>query len=280
MVLSQFSLTRLALAALLALLVVGSAYRFRLLTRSGAIAAFALGFVVFGFGGWSWALVMIGFFVSSSGLSLLFKKNKKTTDAMYAKGSRRDAGQVLANGGVAGAFALLSVFFPDSTAPWIGFCSALAAANADTWATELGILNRKPPVMVLTGKAVETGTSGAVSRVGTLAALAGAGLIGLLAWLVNPLSEVMVEGEWLIGLVLVAGLAGSFVDSILGATAQAVFTCPNCNKETEKHPLHDCGSSTTIVRGWKWLNNDQVNFACTLSSSVLALILLQIIRKY
>ena len=59
------------------LLVVGSAYRFRLLTRSGAIAAFALGFVVFGFGGWSWALVMIGFFVSSSGLSLLFKKNKK-----------------------------------------------------------------------------------------------------------------------------------------------------------------------------------------------------------
>ncbi|HSW35271.1 MAG TPA: DUF92 domain-containing protein [Candidatus Limnocylindrales bacterium] len=278
MLLSQFSLTRLALAALLALLVVGSAYRFRLLTRSGAVAAFALGLVVFGFGGWNWALILIGFFISSSGLSLLFKKKKKFADKMYAKGSRRDAGQVLANGGVAGAIALVSVMFPDSIIPWICFCSALAAANADTWATELGILNHKPPVMVLTGRPVEPGTSGAVSLVGTLAATAGAALIGLLAWLVNPMGEVMSEGLWQIGLVLITGVAGSFVDSIFGATVQAIYTCPNCKKETEQHPLHDCGKSTTIVRGWNWLNNDLVNFACTLSSSVLALILLQIIR--
>ncbi|MDO8969255.1 MAG: DUF92 domain-containing protein, partial [Saprospiraceae bacterium] len=208
----------------------------------------------------------------------LFKKNKITTDAMYAKGSRRDAGQVLANGGVAGAIALLSVFFPESIAPWIGFCSALAAANADTWATELGILNRKPPVIDLTGRPVEPGTSGAVSLVGTLAATAGAALIGLLAWLVNPIHTDLVETVWLVGVVLLCGLAGSFVDSLLGATVQAIYTCPNCHKETEKHPLHDCGSSTNLIRGWKWLNNDLVNFACTISASILALILVQFIR--
>lgn len=278
MLLSQFPITRLALVALLALLVAGSAYRFKLLTRSGALAAFGLGAVVFGFGGWGWALVLIGFFISSSGLSLLFKKKKKSVEKMYSKGSRRDAAQVLANGGVAGIFALLSVFLPDSIMPWIGFCSALAAANSDTWATELGILNRKPPLMVLTGRAVEPGTSGAVSLVGTLAATAGAALIGLLAWLANPLSDMMSESLWLVGLVLIAGLAGSFIDSILGATVQAVYTCPKCIKETEKHPLHNCGSTTTIIRGWKWLNNDLVNFGCTFSGAILALILLQFIR--
>jgi hypothetical protein len=41
-----------------------------------------------------------------------------------------------------------------------------------------------------------------------------------------------------------------------------MYYCPADNKETEKYPLHTCGTPTVHTRGWKWLDNDWVNFAC------------------
>ena len=131
-----------------------AAFRLRSLSQSGAWTAFLLGAVVFGLGGIAWALVLLAFFITSSGLSFLFKKRKSIPDEKYAKGSRRDAYQVLANGGLAGIAVVAHVFFPDSIFPWVAFCAAFAAANADTWATELGILNQVPPRLISTGKAV------------------------------------------------------------------------------------------------------------------------------
>jgi uncharacterized membrane protein len=104
-------------------------------------------------------------------------------------------------------------------------------------------------------KRVEKGTSGGISLVGTLASLAGSALIALLASLFTD--------NWsLLPLITFAGLAGSLFDSFLGATVQAMYFCPKDNKETEKHPLHTCGTETVHLRGWKWLTNDWVNFAC------------------
>ena len=73
-------------------------------------------------------------------------------------------------------------------------------------------------------------------------------------------------------LVLVlGGLAGSTFDSFLGATVQAIYYCPQCHKETERHPYHLCGTQTSLVRGWPWLNNDLVNFFCSLAGAGVAL---------
>jgi len=268
-------LIKVGLGAVFALVVAGASRYFKLLSRSGALAAFVLGWIVFGLGGWDWALVLIAFFVTSSGLSLIFKKRKQAVEPMYEKGSTRDAGQVLANGGVAAVFVVLHLFFPQSIAPWAGFCAALAAANADTWATELGVLDRRKPVMLFKGKAVEAGTSGAVSLAGTLAAAAGAGLIALLGWLFMPAG--MVGAGWLFLGVLGSGFFGSLVDSALGASVQAIYFCPACNKETEKHPRHGCGTETRLIRGWEWLNNDWVNLGCTSSASLLAVFLFSIL---
>ena len=125
------------------------AYRAHALNRSGSIAAGVLGTIVFGLGGVGWAVVLLTFFISSSGLSVLFSKPKQSVDQNFAKGSRRDAGQVTANGGVAGVLALvfflLSRFAPESSRLsiyWIGFAASLAGANADTWGTEVGVLSR------------------------------------------------------------------------------------------------------------------------------------------
>lgn len=250
---------QLIIGFLLAILVAYLAYRIRSLGRSGAFAALVVGTVIFGLGGWRWAILLLTFFVTSSALSRAFKDRKREANEKYAKGGQRDAGQVFGNGGIATLFAALHFYFPEAIWPWLGFAASLAAVNADTWATELGVLNPTPPRLITNLRiVVEKGTSGGVSLVGTLASLAGAGIIGLLAALLSPTGIIWSFFVW----VTLAGLLGALFDSLLGATVQAIYYCPACQKETERNPTHICGMGTTQIRGWKWLNNDWVNFAC------------------
>jgi uncharacterized protein (TIGR00297 family) len=244
---------------LLAILISSLAYKAKSLNNSGAIAAFFTGLIIFGVGGWQWAVLLLAFFITSSALSRAFKKRKQGLEEKYSKGNERDAGQVFGNGGIATFFAALHFFFPQETWPWLGFAASLAAVNADTWATELGVLNPNPPRMLTNlSKVVEKGTSGGISLIGTLASLAGSALIGLLASLLNPTTD----SVSIFMIITLAGLAGSLFDSFLGGTVQAMYYCPADQKETEKHPLHTCGTETVHTRGWKWLDNDWVNFAC------------------
>lgn len=266
---TPFSLMQLGLGFGLALLISLAAYAAHSLSRSGAAAAVLLGTAVFGFGGLPWAVLLVGFFVSSSLLSRLFRRRKQAVEEKFSKGSQRDAAQVAANGGVAGLLALAAVFFPASPLPWLAAAGALAAANADTWATELGVLSAVKPRLITTGKVVETGTSGGVTLPGSLASLGGAAFIALLAVLFPPAGAGL-SPLGVFGLVTVGGVLGSAVDSLLGATVQAVYTCPQCAKETERHPLHTCGTPTLPLRGWRWLKNDGVNAACTLSAAAAA----------
>ena len=269
------------LGLFIGILIAYLAYRAGALSKSGAMAAGILGAVVFGLGGVAWALVLLTFFITASGLSHFMKSRKADLNADFAKGSKRDAGQVAANGAVAGVLALvfffLSRFQPQSRwLPflWIGFAASLASANADTWATELGVLNPRQPLLLTTLKRVPRGSSGAVSLAGSLAALAGSALVAGVAVL-TALTGWMPEGgpalvrQFII--ITLVGWFGSFVDSLLGATLQAVHYCPACEKETERHPEHVCGSVTTLKRGYAWLNNDWVNAACTLSGALVGI---------
>jgi uncharacterized membrane protein len=71
---------------------------------------------------------------------------------------------------------------------------------------------------------------------------------------------------------VVGGLAGSFFDSLLGATVQSIYFCDSCNKETES-TVHRCGTATRLVRGWPWLNNDVVNLFASLIGGLAAALL-------
>jgi uncharacterized protein (TIGR00297 family) len=253
---------------LLAIVVAYLAFRAHSLDKSGALAAALVGTIIFGVGGWQWAILLLTFFITSSGLSRAFKKRKQGLSEKFSKGNERDAGQVFGNGGLATLFAALHAVYPESMIPWVGFAASLAAVNADTWATELGVLNPTSPRMITDlRKLVEKGTSGGISLWGTLASLLGAAVIALpAAWFTN---------NWiLLPLITFAGLAGSLFDSFLGATVQAMYYCPTDKKETERHPLHTCGTKTVHIRGWEWLNNDWVNFACGAFGVVVALLML------
>jgi uncharacterized protein (TIGR00297 family) len=261
---------QLLLGFLLAVLIAYLAYRLHGLSRGGAIAAAWVGTIIFGLGGWQWSILLLTFFISSSVLSRLFKDRKRGLNEKFSKGSERDAGQVFGNGGLATIFVLLNAIFPHQFWTWIGFAAVLASVNADTWATELGTLNPNPPRMITDlRKRVEAGTSGGISLWGTTAAFLGASVIGLLA------AALYSTGNWsLFLLVTFAGLLGSLFDSLLGATVQAMYFCPREQKETEKHPLHTCGTETIHIRGWKWLNNDWVNFACGAFGVTMAFLIL------
>lgn len=236
------------------------AWKAQALSPSGAVAATLTGGMIFALGGLPWAILLLTFFVSSSALSRAFSRRKTALNEKFAKGNQRDWGQVLANGGLGAFLALTHIAWPSQDWPWMAFAGAMAAVNADTWATELGVLSRLPPRLITNGRVVERGTSGGVSPLGVLAALGGAALVGGIA--------VVFSTGWraltLWGNVSLAGLAGSLFDSVLGASVQAIYRCPACQKETERHPRHLCGAETIRARGWRWLNNDWVNFACSL----------------
>ena len=255
---------------ILAIIIAYLAYRAHSLNKSGVFAAVIVGTVIFGLGGWQWAILLLTFFITSSGLSRAFKNRKQNLNEKFSKGHERDAGQVFGNGGVATFFVLIHVVYPESIVGWVGFAASVAAVNADTWATELGVLNATPPRMITDlRKRVEKGTSGGVSLSGTGASLLGSSIIALPAVFLSPGSTLNINYFLLI---TAAGIAGSLFDSLLGATVQAMYYCPTDKKETEKHPLHTCGTETVHIRGWKWLDNDWVNFACGAVGSLIALL--------
>lgn len=259
-------LTQFLIGPILGVLVGYLAWRFHALSRSGAWVAGAVGALIFGLGGIPWAILLLTFFVSSSALSRAYARRKAALSEKFAKGSQRDWGQVLANGGLGAFLAIFQFFYPGSIWPWLAFAGSMAAVNADTWATELGVFSSSKPRLITNGRPVDSGTSGGVTFWGYLAALGGALLIGLVAL---PFTN-NIAGVTLLGVIALAGLSGSTFDSFLGASVQAIYYCPHCQKETERHPDHTCGSGTAHIRGWRWLNNDLVNLSCSLVGALVA----------
>ncbi|HEY6091480.1 MAG TPA: DUF92 domain-containing protein [Gemmatimonadales bacterium] len=182
------------------------------LTGRGWAAAAAVGAAtIWGFG-WRGVTLLLAFFISASALS-----RKKTT---------RNARQVIANGGVAALAAL--------SGSWTWFAGALATANADTWATEIGGRSPTEPRLITTWRRVPAGTDGGMTLVGTLGGFAGAAFIAGVSYLV---------GNRALMTLTAAGGFGMLLDSLLGATLQGKV---------------------------RWLDNDAVNLAATLGGAVCA----------
>ncbi len=253
---------RILVGFLLSSAIAALAFRRGALSSSGALAATAVGAVIFIGGGPWWFGALGAFFVTSTLLGRVGAALKARTKREFSKGDTRDAAQVLANGGVAAVAALLMLVAPD--ARWLyAFVGALATANGDTWATELGILSPGEPRSLTTLRRVPRGTSGAVSALGLMATVAGAFVVGLVAASAGgrPLRIVLVA--------VVAGTVGALVDSLAGATVQETFFCRGCARECES-PRHHCGAAAERCRGIIGFGNDLVNFTATLAGALVA----------
>ncbi len=246
----------------------------RSLSVSGALAATFIGTAATAVSYEAGAFV-IAWFALASILSRIGKGTKtRHVGGIVEKSSQRDAWQVLANGGVFAVLLAIHIF-AGPQCNLIVACdrivvvaaAALAAAGADTWATELGTLFGGTPWSVRTRERVPTGTSGAVTLAGIGAMLAGA---FILAFLANVLGLAVGTRAFLA--VAVGGVAGALSDTLLGAWVQERRWCPRCSMETEQR-THRCGTNTVHHRGVRGLNNDAVNFLCTCVGAVVALLL-------
>ncbi len=171
--------------------------------------------------------------------------------------------QVLANGGVFTAAALASIVSPAQV--WLAIAiGALAAATADTWATEVGTLFGGDPRSIISGKTVPAGTSGGVTLVGTAAAVGGAAFMAILATLVGWSVPIRVA--------LAAGVAGALADSLAGAMLQERRWCSACRAPTER-AVHVCGTRTGRIGGIAGFDNDVVNLLCSFVGALVALLM-------
>jgi uncharacterized protein (TIGR00297 family) len=214
--------------------------------------------------GWDWALLLIAFFIASTGISRLGRDRKERRGAgVVTKGTERDAAQVVANGGAFAVCALGAALWP-APAWYAAGAGALAAAAADTWATEVGMLVGGTPRSIRSWRPVAPGTSGGITAPGTLAAVAGAAFVAAVA---VALGWSGVAAWSAVG----GGLVGATVDSAVGATLQARRWCDRCNAPTER-ALHPCGAPSRAAGGLAWLDNDAVNAVSTVVGALVALI--------
>ena len=173
-----------------------------------------------------------------------FGRSKKEQLGVAEDKRGRNAAQVAANLGVAALAASMALGHP-FRGTWyaVMVTAALAEATADTLASELGEVLGGPPLLLTTLRRVAPGTNGAVSLAGTVAGMSGAVLIVLVA---VPTLGLGLGGAMCAGLGAVAGL---FVDSLLGATAERSG----------------------------WLNNDAANFLSTLAAAVIAVLAFEVV---
>lgn len=249
-----FDPLRLGVGVALAAAIALAAHRAGSLDRSGAWAAVGVGTAATS-AGWAWGTLLVGFFVSSSLLSRWRRREReRRTGGVVAKGGARDAAQVLANGGM---FALAALGLAVHPAPWLQGAAAgsIAAAAADTWATEVGTLLGGTPRTLLGGRPVPPGTSGAVSAPGSGAMVAGAAAMALLA-LGLGLGGPAASGA------LAGGMAGALADTLAGGALQEQRRCDQCAAATER-AVHDCGTATRRVGGVPGIGNDAVNVVCS-----------------
>ncbi|CAB0008961.1 unnamed protein product [Nesidiocoris tenuis] len=249
---------------------------------SGAITGFFVGFIMT-LANYCFLACLIAFFVTSSKATKFRAKEKRKFEEEYDTGSRRNWIQVFCNSGMASPFALLYIFeigvgqrpinfIDDFSASWfaVGVLSAYACGNADTWASELGtVLSSTNPRLITNFRRVPRGVNGGVTLAGIIVSALGGLVVGLAFYATIQLtisSELLSSSppQWpIIVLGLVAGLFGSILDSLLGATCQYSGI-----HKTTGAIVEQAGPDVEYVCGRQLLDNHSVNLLSNIITAI------------
>jgi uncharacterized protein (TIGR00297 family) len=231
---------RLAIAAAVNAALAGAAYAARTVNRSGVVAGFLVGFVIYAFLSWQGYLLLMAFFVIGSACTKFGYRKKAAARLAQEDKGRRGARHALANAGVATACAVFATMTGHPVLFALAFAGAFATAAADTSSSEIGQLLGRRTYLVTTFRPVPRGTEGAVSLEGTLAgvlaslviAALGAAL-GLFSWKGVPVvvfaAFVGITFESVVGAALekrqlLDNEALNFLNTLVGALVAAAFT--------------------------------------------------------
>lgn len=179
------------------------------LTRGGAGAAALVGGALALGEGWVGVLLLIAFFTSASILTKTARAREVSVGASCDQDAEgRRAGQVFANGGIAALCALLGVAGLGTSTHYAA-AAALAAATADTWASEIGVWVGGGTRLLTNGRRVEPGCSGGVSWAGSAS-----GAVGALS--IAALASVGYGEPGMLAAAGLGGVGGMLVDSWVG----------------------------------------------------------------
>ncbi|XP_052860398.1 transmembrane protein 19 [Anopheles cruzii] len=231
--------TRWLFSVLVPVLLMVYGLRRKGVNRSGAVLGLLCA-IILSISSHAFLACLAAFFFSSSRATKFRGHLKRKIEEDFRDGGQRNWAQVICNAGMATQLALLYLldcgygerpidFVRLYRSSWlgVGIMGSFACCNGDTWASELGtVIGSGDPFLITTRKRVPRGTNGAVSFVGLVASFLGGTLVGLVYFLtVRYTVEASVyersPNQWpLIVFGGIAGLLGSLVDSLLGATLQ------------------------------------------------------------
>jgi uncharacterized protein (TIGR00297 family) len=206
------------------------------LTLPGAVAGGIVAILIFIGAGYAGLLMLTAFFIFGTIATVWKRKEKQLFKLKEDQSTKRNAGQVLANGGVAAITGVLIFFMPAKTELLsVMIAASLASAMADTLSSELGMIYGRRFYNIITLKKDNIGLDGVVSLEGTLIGIAGAAVIAIIYALFSGWNNAFL-------FIIIAGTTGSLADSVLGALFE------------RRH----------------YLNNDLVNFMNTLIAALTA----------
>jgi len=208
----QVSVTLISVAVIIAFGFGYFAYRFKTADLSGLFSAAMIGILLIVFADVRWFLVMLAFFIAGSACTRYRYADKENLGVEQNRGGARGYRNVFANCVVSVAAAVLFgvTQHPAFAAMFVG---SVAAAAADTVASEIGVTGGTP-YMITTGRRVPAGTNGGVTLLGEMAALICAIVISATAFFLG-----VIDFPTLL-ICSIAGLVGTNIDSLAGAVIE------------------------------------------------------------
>ncbi|KAH9524647.1 Transmembrane protein 19 [Bulinus truncatus] len=253
------------------------------LNYSGAGAGIIVGFLLT-ISGLRFMASLLVFFVTASKATKFKSAMKRKLESEFKEGGQRNWIQVISNGGPAAVMAVLYFFEVGSVdipinfsktyaASWyaIAVMAALASSCGDTFSSEIGsVVGRTDPIHILKLKRVPRGTNGGVSFYGTIISIFGGALVGLGFYfteivIINRDNLLDSPKQWpVVCYGALAGIVGSLIDSILGASLQY----------SGKHKKYGFiveykGLDIEDISGVEILNNHSVNLLSSLMTGII-----------
>lgn len=204
---------------------------------SGSITGTAIAFLLWFGGGIESLFVLFLFFIFGT-FATSWKKDVKSRQKLEQENhGKRGISNVFANAGVATFLSIIALAYPQHQAVLkLMIITTFAAACSDTFSSEFGIVYGKKFVNIINLKAIKRGADGGISIEGLFFGLFGSMIIASSMFIFRYDYQTII-------MIILCGLIGNLIDSILGATLQ---------------------------RKGK-LDNHQVNFFATLSGGLLML---------